>query len=137
MSSSHPTARSGCSPTTPTAATNRPQETIGFSGFPRCDRHRPYFQRTTWTFAVGGTVSTCFGRVSQPGAGRGVLDRMPTPLPPPPGIAETDSDSWSRRTFLAASAVGSAVAVAGPSLLGAEPTAVAADPAAAAHGSRV
>ncbi|WP_184814730.1 (2Fe-2S)-binding protein [Actinophytocola algeriensis] len=62
---------------------------------------------------------------------------MPTPLPPPPGNAETDSDSWSRRTFLAASAVGSAVAVAGPSLLSAEPTAAAAEPVADAHGSRV
>src|SRR5687768_11183616 len=80
------------------------------------------------------TASTSFDRVSQPGGGRGVLDRMPTPLPPPPGNAETDS--WSRRTFIAASAVGGAAVVAGPSLLGTEPAA-AAEPVADEHGTRV
>lgn len=45
---------------------------------------------------------------------------MPTP-PHPPGSAETDSSSaLSRRTFIAASAVGGAAAVAGPSLSDAE-----------------
>jgi xanthine dehydrogenase YagT iron-sulfur-binding subunit len=48
--------------------------------------------------------------------------------PQPTGNPEADSPTaHSRRTFIAASAVGGAVAVAGPSLLDAEPAAAAAD----------
>jgi xanthine dehydrogenase YagT iron-sulfur-binding subunit len=67
----------------------------------------------------------------------GVVERMPTHLPHPPGSAATDSSSaLSRRTFIAASAVGGAVAVAGPPLLDTEATA-AAEPAAEALSSPV
>jgi len=59
---------------------------------------------------------------------------MPTELPHPPGSAETSA--LSRRTFIAASAVGGAAAVAGPSLLDTEPAA-AADSAPGASSSRV
>jgi xanthine dehydrogenase YagT iron-sulfur-binding subunit len=62
---------------------------------------------------------------------------MPTQLPPQPEDAETAS-ALSRRTFIAASAVGGAAAVAGPSLLGTEPTAEAtAARVAEGFGSRV
>ena len=56
----------------------------------------------------------------------GVVDRMSSELPQPPLSAATDSSSaLSRRTFIAASAVGGAAAVAGPSLLNTAPAAVA------------
>jgi len=49
---------------------------------------------------------------------------MPLENPLPPGGTEAEPPTaHSRRTFIAASAVGGAVAVAGPSLLGAEPAA--------------
>lgn len=51
---------------------------------------------------------------------------MPPENPLSPGSTETDSPTaLSRRTFIAASAVSGAAAVAGPALLGAEPAAAA------------
>jgi xanthine dehydrogenase YagT iron-sulfur-binding subunit len=59
--------------------------------------------------------------------GRGVVDHMSTQQPHPPGDAATDSSSaLSRRTFIAASALGGAAAVAGPQLLDTEAAAEAA-----------
>lgn len=58
---------------------------------------------------------------------------MSTELPDPPGASAAEStSSLSRRTFIAASAVTSATAIVGPSLLDAEPAA-----AAEGSGSRV
>lgn len=68
---------------------------------------------------------------------------MPTSPPEFPSDFSSDfpsesSSGLSRRTFIAASAVGGAAAVAGPSLLDTEPTAeAAADPVAEGFGSRV
>ncbi len=78
--------------------------------------------------------STCLDSASHTDGGCGVVERMSTQLPHPPGDAATDSateslSALSRRRFIAASAVGGAAAVAGPPLLDTEPAAeAAADP---------
>jgi DHA1 family inner membrane transport protein len=76
--------------------------------------------------ALRGTAGTPLASDSHTARAPGVVDPMPSENPLSPGSTETaPPTALSRRTFIAASAVSGAAAVAGPALLGAEPAAAA------------